>query len=524
MTAPRRESTWVAARVVATPRPRTAVLTAAEAAARDARAIADGVPSRALMRVAGYAAASELSRRYAGRLSRGVVVFAGPGNNGGDAWVVAGALGAAGVSVRVVEAAPPATEDAKAEKARALPVVLRGAPSGAERLVVDGLLGIGARPVHEGPLAAAIADINARRLSGATVVSLDLPSGLSADDGTAAHVVSADCTLTFGGVKRGLLLRRELAGTIVALDIGLGHSPDDSAALVDAPWVRHVLPDTPASAHKGTRGTVVVAGGAAGMAGAVVLAARAALSSGAGLVQVLAEAAALPQVTAAVPSALARAWPSDVAEAAEALAKADAVIAGPGLGLAAARAMVERLAAATTAPLVLDADALTAFAGDVPALRALAAGRAVCTPHPGEAARLVGRDAGHVNATRFDTAQALADAIGAPVLLKGVPTVIAQPGAPPMVVARGTPALATGGSGDVLAGILATLLAQGMAPAEAAAVAAWGHGVAAERAGMQMPLRGVTLDDVLVALPTVWAVDDAASLPPVLAELPAIPA
>ena len=124
----------------------------------------------------------------------------------------------------------------------------------------------------------------------------------------------------------------------------------------------------------------------------------------------------------------------------------------------------------------------------------------------------------------FAVAQRLADATGAVVLLKGVPTIVAAPDVAPLVVARGTPALATGGSGDVLSGIMGTLLAQGLAPQAAAAAAAWVHGVAAERAGRAVPLRGVTLEDVLMALPSVWEVDEPAPMPPVLAELPAIPA
>ena len=525
MTAPRRDSTWVAARVVASARPRVSVTTAGESAAADAAAIQAGVPSRALMRAAGLAAAAELSRRHAGRLSRGVAVFAGPGNNGGDAWVLAGALGAAGVRVRVTEVGEPRTPDAIAERVRAMPFVLVGRPTGAERLVVDGLLGTGARPVTDGPLAAAIDDISALRTHGALVVALDLPSGVNADTGEVAHAVAADLTCAFGTAKRGLLLRRDLTGALAVLDIGLGLDArrDDWAALVDAPWVRGVLPPITPAAHKGTRGKLVIVGGAAGMSGAAVLAARAALSSGAGMVRVLGDATAVAPLAAGVPAALTGPWPTSEAEVLAAIEGwAHAAVIGPGLGAAHARAMVERIAGAWSGPLVLDADAVTTFAGQLGALEHLVRGRAVLTPHLGEAARLLNTSIADVQARPFAVAQGLADATGAVVLLKGVPTIVAAPDAAPLVVARGTPALATGGAGDVLAGIIGTLLAQQVPLHAAAAAGAWVHGVAAERAGQAMPLRGVSLEDVLVALPSVWDVDEPAPLPPVLADLPAV--
>jgi NAD(P)H-hydrate epimerase len=516
------------ARVANATAPRVAVTTAAQSAARDRRAMDDGVPSRALMRSAGQAAAAEIARRYAGRLSRGVTVFVGPGHNGGDGWVVAASLAASGVRVHVVESGPPRAADTAAERERALPLVVPTPPSGAERLVIDAVLGTGARETAEGDVADAIRAIRAAKRAGATVVSLDLPSGLVADDGSGALTVEADCTLTFGTAKRGLLLRRDLAGTVVVLDIGLGTAAqlgDDAAGLVDAAWVRAVLPRMTANAHKGTRGKLAIVGGAAGMAGAVVLGARAALASGAGMVKVVTEPSVLDAVVGAVPAALSAPWPADDSDAAAALRDwADAVVVGPGLGAANARAITERVAKATPVPLVIDADALNAFAGDLPALAAVARERAVLTPHAGEAARLLGRSAQEITARCFDVAQELADVTDTVVLLKGVPTVVCAPGGAPFVVARGTPSLATAGSGDVLAGIIATLLAQGVGAVEAAAAAAWAHGVAAERAGDQVPLRGVTLEDVLVALPTVWDLDVAASLPPVLAELPAVPA
>jgi NAD(P)H-hydrate epimerase len=529
----RRESTWLSVRVAGLERPRLAITTAAESAARDRDAITNGgIPSRALMRVAGQHAAAQIAQRFAGRLSRGVAIFAGPGNNGGDAWVVAAALAAAGVSIRIHEAEPARTADAVAEKARAVPVCGTVAPTGGERLVIDGVLGSGAVGAPRGAVADAIARMRAARADGATVVALDLPSGLDATTGAATddNVVIADATLCFGTLKRGLLRRRDLAGTIAVLDIGLGASaqlPDGAALLVDEPWVRALLPAIGADAHKGSRGRVVILGGASGMVGATVLASRAALASGAGLVKVLCAPESVGPLAQAVPSVLTGTLTSDRDALASAIDtwNADAILVGPGMGTAGARQIVESIAAISHAPVILDADALNALADDAAALRALFGPRALLTPHYAEAARLLGVTTAEVAAEPYAAASQLASVSGATVLLKGVPTIITGGDDATLVVPRGTPALATGGSGDVLGGIIAAVQGQGQFAEwdTAAAIGAWAHGVAAERAGMGQRIRGLTLEDVLVALPTVWNTADAAPLAPVLAELPRIP-
>jgi NAD(P)H-hydrate epimerase len=212
------------------------VTSAAESAARDRAAIGAGVPSRALMRAAGMAAAAEIVRRFAGRglRRRGVAVFAGPGNNGGDAWVVAGALAAGGIPVRMIQVGRPGTPDAIAERAAWMnaPGVAMSVTTGAEALAIDGLLGTGASGAPRGAIADAVARIALMRDSGVPVVALDVPTGVDATTGDAAGAVVADVTLTFGTMKRGLLVARGHAGMIVVLDIGLGSAAvlDDGAA------------------------------------------------------------------------------------------------------------------------------------------------------------------------------------------------------------------------------------------------------------------------------------------------------
>ena len=502
-----------------------AVVSAREAAALDAATIAGGTPSRTLMARAGAAAASEIATRHAGRLASGVAVLAGPGNNGGDAWVVARALAAVGTAVRVLQVGEPRSPDAIAERALAIGGVATGPPQG-EMLVVDGLLGTGASGAPRAEMAAAIALIEAHRRRGARIVSLDVPSGVDATSGDADGAVRADLTLSFGAMKRGLLIAREHAGAIAVLDIGLtAPAPDeDLPRLVDEAFVAESVPPIPAAAHKGTRGKLVILGGGPGMAGATILAARAAARSGIGMVRLLVAPANVPVVQTAAYDALAAAWPtSDDALAALVTEWADGLLIGPGLGRTPeSRELVERVLHAWRGPVVLDADALNLFEGSARDLSTLLAGRAaLLTPHIGEMARLTGREAQEVLNERYDIGLTLAREVGAAVLLKGVPTVVASPSGRRLVSAAGTPALATAGSGDLLAGIAATLVTQGMDPGIAGACAAWVHGQAAEHASLS-GVRGVPLDAIAESIVHAWQSRLAPPRYPVLSELPAI--
>jgi NAD(P)H-hydrate epimerase len=489
------------------------------------------------MQRAGAAAAAEIALRFRERLAHGVLVFAGPGNNGGDAWVTARALEATGVAVRVIEPVPAKTPDANAERALALrergdarASDLSRAHNGGERIIVDGLLGTGATGEPRGPIADAIAAIVQLRERGAVVVALDVPSALDATSGAAGdRTVVADLTLTFGALKRGMLVARRYCGDLAVLDIGLASAEDDDAArLIDETWVAARLPSIPADAHKGTRKKLAIVGGARGMAGAAILAARAALRSGIGMVKLVLDPDSLASAQQAEPQALGSVWPANAESFQREVGDwADALVVGPGLGRGdTSRALLELVLSTWKGPIVLDADAITLFEGRIDELATHLGGRfAVLTPHPVEFARLAGMEPRDVLDQRFDVGRPVAARLGATVLLKGVPTVIFGADGTRLVSATGTPLLATGGSGDVLSGIVGTLLAQLDEPTTAAAIGAWIHGRAAERVPTSGDgVRGPSLDDVLTELRDGWSLDARPTRYPVLTELPAIPA
>ncbi len=523
---------------------------------------------------AGTGTAREIARRLGPLDHQRVLVLCGPGNNGGDGWVVARALAAAGARVDVSEAVAARSEDAVAARDRARREAgerLREHPLADVRdttygVVVDALLGTGSSGAPRGAIADAVQVIAAQRAAGARIAAVDLPTGLDATSGDAEHAVPAHLTVTYGTIKRGHLVARGACGTVVVLDIGLGACtaiPDDAPLLIDEPWVAAEVPVIHADAHKGTRRKVVIVGGGEGMSGAVILAARAALRSGAGMVKVLADGSSLEAVRAAEPAALTAGWPKHDADVdRDVNGWADALAIGPGLGNTdRSHALVERLLSRWRGPLVLDADGLNVFDGDPERLARLLDGRsAVITPHPGEFARLTHTTIPEVLARRFDIGSRLAARLGAAVLLKGTPTVVYAPdGTERLVSASGSPVLATGGSGDLLTGITVTLLAQMGQPTAAAACAAWTHGRAAElaqfggaahaedafsadldesladggdRSGVRRrsridtaprrDARGLTLDDVLAALPDAWRLRREPPPAPVLVVLPAV--
>jgi len=354
-----------------------------------------------------------------------------------------------------------------------------------------------------------------RRLGahGAPIAAVDGPTGLDLSTGAAHDPCRAALTVTFGGVRRGHLIGRTWCGKIVVVDIGF--PPPDSAwpVFVDDLRARQALPVFDVNMHKGERGRVLVIGGDQGMAGAALHAARAALEAGAGLVKLAAHPSSVAAAQAAspdlltIPTAL---GPGIETTLAEALAWADAVVLGPGLGrgkerAAFARAVLER----AKAPIVLDADALHA------GLDVLAGGVAprVLTPHAGEFRAVFPKLGKSLESDRFaacgDAAGLLASALSGPsvpsaLLLKGVPTVICATDGTCLVTASGNPALATGGSGDLLAGFIAAFLARGVAVAEAAGLGAHVLGRGAEIAAAQLTVRGTRPVDVLAALPELW--------------------
>ena len=503
---------------------RVRVVGAAEAAAADRRAIDAGIPSRALMQRAGAAAATEIALRFPPRLHRGVAVYAGPGNNGGDGWVVAGALAAAGIAVRVKQVGALRSEDARAERDSATALVSAEPPHGGEEIVVDALLGTGASGAPHGDVAKAIAEIADRRAVGARVIALDVPSGLNATTGESDAAVTADLTLTFGTLKRGHLVARGRCGRVVVLDIGLGaHARHEGEQqLVDLTWVRGRIAPIGADAHKGVRRKLAIIGGGEGMAGAAILAGRAAMASGVGIVRLMVARGNLAAVQSAAFEALALPWPESDDEIQDALGRwGDGVLLGPGLGkYPATRRLAERVLRAWRGPVVIDADALNVFEGEAEMLRELIGDRpALITPHVTEFARLAGCTPDDVLENRFEIGASLARALGCTVILKGVPTVITAETGEAVVSASGSPVLAAAGSGDVLAGIAATLLAQTEDSFTSAACAAVVHGRAGELANVGHAVRGVGLGAVLAALPRVWGERLPQRRPPILAEL-----
>lgn len=449
---------------------------------REAEAIgAQGLPQGALMQRAGAAAARRIVQRI-GSSPRSVALVCGSGNNGGDGYVCALELARRGHRVVCIALAESATVDAQAAAAAwrdaggALEPVL---PAQARfDAVVDAIFGIGlGRPVA-GRHLAAIDWINEQR---ALTVALDVPSGLDADRGCwvgGVPGVVADLTLTFLGAKPGLFTAAgcDAAGEVLVDSLGVD-LPDSAMSLSALSDFASVCAARPRDSHKGNFGNLGVIGGNTGMVGAVLLAARAALRLGAGRVFVECLGAPDLQFDPNQPELMLR----PLATA----GRLDAMVTGCGLGVDERGRTALESALDATCPVVLDADALNLVAADE-ALRARLHRRSaatIITPHPLEAARLLGASATEVQRDRVASARGLAEALAATVALKGAGTIIAAADGRLWINATGGPALATPGSGDSLAGIIGALLAQGFAPTEATLAAVWLHGKAADEYG-----------------------------------------
>jgi hydroxyethylthiazole kinase-like uncharacterized protein yjeF len=506
------------------------VLSAAEAAQWDRLAREDaGIPGRVLMESAGRAVAAAVAREYGSRLSSGVLVACGTGNNGGDGFVAARALAALGVPVAAVavpgEPSPDCLANRKLASQHGVRVLAPDGDWGACGVAVDALLGTGATGAPREP-AAGIIDRMMRL--GVPVVAVDGPSGLDLSSGQVnAPCVRAAMTVTFGGFRRGHLMQRTICGVVMVAEMGFPPADPAWPAAVTDGWLHEVLPPITAEMHKGDRGRVVIVGGSEGMAGAAIFAAKAAARSGAGLVKVAAHEATVRAAQAGspdlmtVPTALGETLEEPLGEV---LAWADAVALGPGLGRGAPRERFARnvLGVARGAVLV-DADGLMAFRGATDELRGLLQGRAaLITPHRGEFAALFPDLAGQTRRDPFGAAAAAAERLGAGVLLKGVPTIVAEPGAATLVSAAGNPGLATGGTGDVLTGVAVSWLARGVPPRVAGAAAALIHGRAAEDVARHRSVRALRPDDLLAVLSPLWrelAERSVAPDPPFLARI-----
>lgn len=473
------------------------LLTADEMREWDRRAQAEhGIPERVLLESAGRAAARVLHDLYPeGRVAAAV----GRGNNGGDALVLLRALRAWGrdvVAVPTGDAELPAQllhgweiDTAPADEADA---VFRGAA-----VVVDGILGTGARGEPREPQAAMIGRINA---AGRPVLALDGPSGVDLTTGqTPGAAIRAEVTVTFGAPKCGLLLfpGREHAGRILAVEVGFPPlAADEAAAAIVTPrWAAAHLPRIPANAHKGTTGAVTVLAGRTGMAGAAVLVGTAAARAGAGLVRLISPAENRVVLQSSIPEALFTAREEGLDAIFE---DSDAIVAGPGMGTDEGALRVLRQALEVgDAPLVLDADALTLLSRHAELEEPVRRRAVLMTPHPGEMSRLAGAEVKEIVSDPFRFAAEAAERYRCAVLLKGAPSLVASPGEPTLANVVGHSGIATGGMGDTLAGIAGALLAMGCGAREAGALALFLSGRAAEIAGRGRSLLPRDIDEAL---------------------------
>lgn len=456
------------------------ILTVAEMAAADRAAVLAGTPTPVLMERAGEAVAQAVRARY-GR--RPVVVWCGPGDNGGDGYVAARHLRRHGWPVIVEAAHPPVTDACRwaASRWRGEVKALSPTPS-ADTLYIDAIFGAGlSRPLESG--VAALASAVARRAL--TIVAVDTPSGVHGDTGRSLDGVAlaAELTITFHRRKPAHVLVEggKACGDIVVADIGLT-SLGAAALFENEPslWLER-YPWPAIDAHKHSRGRLSVVSGDAWNTGAARLAARGGLRIGAGAVTLLSPPSALSVNAGHLEAVMLAPFESDADLAAKAQ-KADAVIIGPAAGVGEATARNLRALAQTGAALVADADALTSFRDDPSELFACLDRDDVLTPHPGEFERIFPGLLGQ-SPERITAAREAARTAGAVILLKGADTVISAPDGRAAVGLNGTPWLATAGSGDVLAGFIGGLLAQGMGSFEAACAGAWIHAECGARHG-----------------------------------------
>lgn len=520
-------------------------LTADQMRTWDRCAIAEhGIAGLTLMQRAGAAVARVAAELALARGCSRVVAVAGRGNNGGDACVAARWLHADGMRVEALAVCHPdeLRGDARTAwdqmvaagvPARVLPdeaawrVLADEAAFPRGVVIVDGLLGTGSHGAPAGVLAAAIRWIATARRQGG-VVAVDLPSGLDADTGLPAEpCVTADVTVTFGAPKSGFSNPHawEVLGRLDVADIGL---PADAMPagkgsdlqFIGAPELAGLLPERARAAHKGCYGHVLIIGGSHGLTGAPALAALGALHGGAGLVSAVAPADSLAVLAAQAPSVMAYRVATDAAGVLTPATLAaglprrpetfDVVAAGPGMSTGAGTAaLIAELLAGPAERLVLDADALNVLAGRPEALRrpgraAGAAPSVIITPHPGEAARVLEISVAAVQADRLAAVRALVARTGSVVVLKGAGTLVGVPDGALGLNLTGNPAMAAGGSGDVLTGLIAALWGQGLHAADAARLGVWLHGTAGDLAAWRSGGPALAAERLARGLDAAW--------------------
>jgi NAD(P)H-hydrate epimerase len=479
----------------------------------DAAAIESGTPGEVLMERAGGAVLRAVIELAGGRYGGRIAVVCGKGNNGGDGFVVARRARREGMSVRCLFVGDPAGVKGAAANhlnlMKAAGVVLEPFDSralSAADVIVDAIFGTGFRGVAEGSASDAIAAVNS---SGAPVAAVDIPSGIDGATGRAGGpAVRAAVTVTMAAEKIGTAIGAGAlhAGRVDVAEIGI---PIDGAEawMTEAADVAQRLPSRAADAHKRSLGAVALLGGSAGMSGAVVLAANAAVRAGAGYVTAGVTSAIDAVVSVAVPEVLTQVvtdhdvlGPDALDAFGPVVERAGVLAVGPGLGRGEPQAaLVGRVLDEIGLPVVLDADALNVLAGDTGALQKRAA-PSVLTPHPAELARLLDVSVADIQDDRLRSVRRAAERFGCIVLLKGFRTLVAEPGGKVVVNPTGGPELATAGTGDVLTGAIATLLAAGLDAFEGAWMGAYLHGLAGGVAA-EHGVRGVSAGDVAQALP-----------------------
>jgi NAD(P)H-hydrate epimerase len=489
-----------------------------------------GIPGLKLMENAGVGTARFIERELGSVGDKRITVVCGKGNNGGDGFVIARELKTRGAAVGVYLAGhrDDVGGDARANLDRlgreTVVELTDGRSVGAlvqamtnSDLVVDAVFGTGFQGVPRGLSGTVIGQIN---LCGRRVLAVDVPSGLNATTGVAeGECVRADWTCTMGLPKRGFYLHpgKEYVGRVHVVDIGVPASVLEAMGLKENVLTPEeaagLLPDRPHDAHKGTFGKIVVIAGSVGYTGAAALTAASALRSGAGLVTLgvpaslndILEAKLTEVITRPLPETAGRALSADALPAArEMLAAADAAAVGPGVSRdPGTQELVRAIVAEIDLPCVVDADGLNALSPEAVGARTGSA-PLVLTPHPGEMSRLSGRAVGDVQSRRDEVAREVAERARATVLLKGEATVVADADGQVYINPTGNSGLASGGTGDVLTGIVAALLGRGLSGIEAGALGAYIHGAAGDDAATDVGEVSMTAGDVLERLPGVF--------------------
>jgi NAD(P)H-hydrate epimerase len=496
------------------------VVTAAEMQAIDRRTIKHcGIPSLVLMERAGVAVTNRVIEHFS---PKRVTILAGSGNNGGDGLVVARELFNRGISVKALivgkrdKLSPDCKHQYETAKKMGVDVRFRTRPDSLDlhgALVVDAIFGTGLKKDIKGAMADTIQMVNA---SGCPVLAVDMASGVSSDTGQVLGIaVEANATVTFGAPKRGHLLHPGAGhtGKLYVEDIGFPQSLFEKlkCSLLTKDDMALLLPERPSYSHKGYYGHVLLVAGSRGKTGAALMAARAALRTGAGL------------ITIGIPEHLTGSFQSSVVEemllplpdagdgalsykALDAIleflgSQADVLAMGPGLGRAAETSkLVRELILRSAAPMVVDADALNALEDKTTLLKKTKA-PVIITPHPGEFARLTGMGIRQIESERVEAALQFSRKTGAYLILKGAPTVVAEPGGDVFINSTGNPGMAKAGTGDVLTGMTAGLLGQGLSPIDAALLGVYMHGLAGDISAQEVGEQSLLASDMIEAIP-----------------------